>query len=139
MHRRSREPHHRTAPTLAARAAHPAGPPALPRELLPACLLLLIRDKPAYGYDLRRDLAAMGAGRRDWSQVYRLLRGLEREGLTVSCWVDSDSGPARRTYHLTDRGSARLAQWAAALAAGQGVVDGFLARYREAEQREAAS
>lgn len=112
--------------------AHPAMTgAALPRQYLPACLLLLIGRRPAHGYDLREGLAQMGVQSRDTGQLYRVLRSLEGEGLLVSTWHASGGGPARRTYSLTAAGEARLHQWAHGMTAGQHVVSAFLACHRE--------
>src|SRR3954452_14462544 len=97
----------------------PDPPTELPRHYLPACLLLLIGDAPSYGYDLRDRLAGLGLVQRDWGQLYRTLRGMEREGLVLSCWETSEAGPARRTYHVTERGAQRLEAWATGLERGQ--------------------
>lgn len=102
---------------------------ALPRHFLQAALLLLIGRRPAYGYDLRAQLAQMGVDRQDWSQLYRCLRSMERSGLVVSCWESSESGPARRTYHVTEKGQAQLREWADGMAAAQALVSELLARY----------
>lgn len=104
-------------------------PPDLPRHFLQACLLLLIDAKPAYGYTLRDQLVAFGIVQNDWSQLYRTLRTMEKSGLALSCWTTSEAGPARRTYHLTDKGAEHLRTWAEGMAAAQPLVDAFLSRY----------
>jgi poly-beta-hydroxybutyrate-responsive repressor len=106
-----------------------AAPSQLPRHYLQACLLLLIDGRSLYGYSLREPLLELGVGQRDWGQLYRTLRAMEGRGLLLSCWENSESGPSRRTYHVTDRGREQLRAWAQGLAATQDIVGEFLARY----------
>ncbi|MEW6152768.1 MAG: helix-turn-helix transcriptional regulator [Actinomycetota bacterium] len=101
----------------------------LPKHYLQAALLMLIEDQPAYGYNLRDQLGALGVEQHDWGQLYRTLRGLEKRGLVLSCWETSEAGPSRRTYHVTDKGRTQLALWAGGMAAAQPFVATFLARY----------
>lgn len=42
--------------------------------------------------------------------LYPLLSRLKRESLVSYQWAESDSGPPRKYYCLTERGSARLAR-----------------------------
>ncbi len=104
----------------------------LPRGYLAACLLMLIGQKPAHGYELRDDLADLCGEGRDLGQLYRVLRAMERDGLVVSCWQDSETGPARRTYHLSDRGTSALHELALGIEAGHRMTSAFLGRYRAA-------
>lgn len=93
-------------------------------------LLLLLRERPRHGYELIElapDLA--GVGRVDVGNLYRLLRGLEEEGLVDSVWSGDLPGPAKRTYTLTEAGNRVLDQWAQALAGVRDEVSTFLARY----------
>ena len=103
---------------------------SLPRHYLRACLLLLIRNGPAYGYNLREQLTDLGVVQDDWGRLYRTLRVMEREGQLLSCWENSEAGPARRTYHLTDKGRAELDRWVGSVTEAQAVVDRFLVRYK---------
>ena len=78
------------------------------RGLLPPVLLLLIRERSAHGYDLTERLTDLGVTGVESGHVYRVLRGLERDGMVSSNWTASGSGPARRRYALTARGEAQL-------------------------------
>lgn len=102
---------------------------SLPRHYLRACLLLLIRSGPAYGYNLREQLAQLGVIQDDCGGVYRTLRVMEREGQLLSCWENSEAGPSRRTYHLTEKGGAELDRWVQSVTETQDMVDLFLSRY----------
>ncbi len=86
-----------------------------PRDLLTAYLLLLLRNWNMHGYQLMQQLMLFGYQPTDPGSIYRQLRQLERQGFIRSSWETSDSGPARRTYTLTDAGNAFLNAWAAAI------------------------
>ena len=95
-------------------------------------LLLLLRERPAHGYDLLERLPELtGESRIEMGNLYRLLRGLEEEGLVSSEWDDSSSGPAKRRYAITPAGEQVLDQWAEALQRSQERTARFLARYEE--------
>jgi len=105
------------------------GSPRLPREYRAACLLLLIEAKPAHGYELRERLSELVGASQDTGQMYRTLRSLEEAGLVVSCWQGSDAGPARRAYHISERGTRTLANLVSQIAAGHRLTGIFLNRY----------
>ena len=108
------------------------GPTAmLPKNFLRPCLLLLLREQPAHGYELLERLRALGFDRDDPGRLYRALRALEGEGLVRSSWERSDSGPDRRTYELTRPGMEHLHEQAAGLEATRALLDLFLSRYAE--------
>lgn len=90
-------------------------------------LLLLLRERPAHGYDLLERLPDLtGEQRVEMGNLYRLLRALEEESLVSSEWADG-----KRTYTITARGLQLLDQWADALRRSQERTRGFLERYEE--------
>ena len=103
--------------------------PRLPRHYRAACLLLLIGTKPGHGYELKERLGEFVGGAQDLGQMYRTLRSLEEDGLVVSCWQGSETGPARRRYHITELGTARLERLVEEIAAGHRLTGAFLDRY----------
>ena len=97
-----------------------------------AALLLLLRERRSHGYDLLERLPELtGEERIDVGNLYRALRALEEQGLVSSEWDDSVSGPAKRTYELTDAGGEALDRWAASLAETRARIDSFLQRHDE--------
>jgi PadR family transcriptional regulator, regulatory protein PadR len=106
-------------------------PPALPKNFLRPCLLLLLREERAHGYDLLERVQSLGFDGSDPGGLYRALRALEKEKLVRSVWEPSDTGPDRRTYEITRAGMEELHRSAKAIAAGQDVVARFLSRYEE--------
>ncbi len=101
----------------------------LPRNYLRATLLLLIGEAPAHGYDLLEQIAQMGLRTIDAGGLYRALRVMEGDGLVVSTWEHSASGPARRTYRLTNEGREWLHAWAGALRETHRYLSSYLQRY----------
>lgn len=102
-----------------------------PRHFLQPCLLLLIKESSAHGYDLLERLGDFGF-ERDPGSMYRALRQMEREGLVESEWTLSTEGRGRRRYRLTEAGDGQLRAWAQALDQTRAIIDGYLARFRAA-------
>jgi DNA-binding PadR family transcriptional regulator len=96
-------------------------------------LLLLLRDGPRHGYELAEAAGEHLADERgvDLGNLYRLLRGLEDEGVVTSVWRADLPGPTRRTYKLTEAGRTLLDSWADALRRTEQVIAAFLRRYEE--------
>ena len=118
---RSRRHHHGHWRVLA-RVERFAGP----------ALLLLLRERPAHGYDLLERLPELtGEARVEMGNLYRLMRGLEEEGLVSSEWDASSPGPAKRRYALTSDGERLLDHWVEALRRSQERTARFLERYEE--------
>jgi PadR family transcriptional regulator, regulatory protein PadR len=106
-------------------------PPLLPKNFLRPCLLLLLREQPAHGYELLDRLRTFGFARDDPGGLYRALRAMEREGFVHSAWEESDAGPDRRIYQLTRAGTEELHRRAKALASARETLGLFLSRYEE--------
>ena len=104
-----------------------AGPGALPRNYQRPCILLLLAEAPAHGYELLEQLRGLGLDRLDTGALYRTLRTMEQEGLVRSRWEPSQMGPARRTYELTEDGLDWLHAWASSIKD----VHRFLRRYTQ--------
>lgn len=102
-----------------------------------AWLLLLVRDGASYGYELRR---ALDEHRLDVdpATVYRVLRGLERDGRVESRWMSPAAGPRRRFYRLTARGRRTLEDLTGRITAARDAHDAFL-RSQEQSRAGAAS
>jgi len=105
--------------------------PALPKNFVRPCLLLLLREQPAHGYELLARLQAFGFRSSDPGGLYRALRKLEDEGLVHSAWEPSGTGPHRRIYEITRAGMEELHARAKGLAEARGTLDTFLVRYEE--------
>jgi PadR family transcriptional regulator PadR len=104
---------------------------ALPKNFIRPCLLLLLREQPAHGYDLVERLRPFGFARDDPGRLYRSLRGLENEGLVHSAWEKSQTGPDRRIYQLTRAGAEALHEEVKAVVSVSETLEAFLGRYEE--------
>ena len=101
-----------------------------PKNFARPCLLLLLAEAPAHGYELMERLRPFGFEVTDPGSVYKSLRLMEQEGLVTSEWELSSRGPARRVYSLTSDGRDLLAAWALTLQQNREILGQFLERYR---------
>lgn len=108
-----------------------------PKNFLRPCLLLLLGEQAAHGYELLERLKAFGFSR-DPGGLYRALRALEREGLTDSRWESSDFGPDRCLYRLTPLGREWLSAWAETLGETRRTLEVYLRRFTSLTEAEAA-
>ena len=113
-------------------SADEKAPWPLPRNFLRPCILLLLREESAHGYDLLQRLRPLGFVRDDPGGLYRALRALEQDGLVRSSWDESGSGPDRRVYRVTRAGLEELHRSARSLANVREALDVFLDRTGEA-------
>src|SRR5579871_575921 len=88
----------------------------LRRGVLGPCVLALLDERPRFGLELVRDLAAAGGLLTSEGTVYLLLNRLRDARLVTSEWRDQQGERARRYYFLTDAGREQLkafrADWA---------------------------
>lgn len=94
-------------------------------------LLLALETGPSHGYELADRMSDIANSTIDYGNLYRLLRSLEAEGIVTSRWNDDAPGRSKRTYELTDHGSALLDAWAGALRVNNQRTAEFLQRYDE--------
>lgn len=103
---------------------------ALPRGYLRACLLLLLAESPAHGYELLAQVSELGLPNADAGAVYRALRALEDDGLVESWWAPAVAGPARRPYRPTAAGTRTLENITASVARSHQNLSAYLQRHR---------
>ncbi|MGP3998967.1 helix-turn-helix transcriptional regulator [Streptomyces sp. 8N706] len=101
------------------------------RGLIVPVLLLLLAERPDHGYELLQRLQAFGWAGCESASVYRLLRGMEKEGMLASSWRASETGPARRQYEITPQGAMELALWFLRLGELHETLHVFLERYAQ--------
>lgn len=78
------------------------------KGVLELCVLALLSQADAYGYDIASRLSeaiAMGEG-----TIYPLMRRMQKEGLVSTYLVESPAGPSRKYYRLTPQGVESLRQ-----------------------------
>jgi PadR family transcriptional regulator, regulatory protein PadR len=103
------------------------------RGVLDVCLLAVIADRPAYGYEMTRRLSERGLDLVGEGSIYPVLGRLERDSLVEAFQQASDGGPPRKYYRLTGRGRTRLRSWAEEWTAIRSAVDAVL---QTADKRE---
>ena len=77
------------------------------------CLLAVIADEPAYGYEMARKLETRGLTLVGEGSIYPLLSRLQQTGLVEAFRRESAEGPPRKYYRITDAGRRRMGQWTA--------------------------
>lgn len=92
------------------------------------CLILLLLESPAHGYELLERLGQFGfeGGSADAASMYRTLRRLEEEGMLVSQWEESEAGPPKRSYRVTQEGCRLLGRWRETIKANKSRLERFL-------------
>ena len=80
----------------------------LRRGVLEHCVLALLGDQELYGFELVRRLGEVDGLVTSEGTIYPLLSRLRRDGWVTTSWAESESGPPRRYYALTDDGRRAL-------------------------------
>jgi len=83
-------------------------------KLIQPAILAVLAKGPLHGYMLAERIGGMPLfrGRKpDVSGVYRALKAMEGKDLVVASWDLSDSGPAKKSYKLTEDGGQCLFRW----------------------------
>jgi PadR family transcriptional regulator, regulatory protein PadR len=88
------------------------------RGVLDLCLLAVVADEPAYGYEMTKRLRSRGLSIVGEGSIYPLLGRLEREGLVETHRAASNGGPPRKYYRASRAGRRALetgvSEWRAA-------------------------
>ena len=98
-------------------------------------LLLALKRKPSYGYELIQEIAAFGfvEGPAPPGMIYRHLRDMEENGWVKSEWHTEGAGPAKRIYQLTAEGEEILSFWIGYLEQQAQKLANFIASYNASE------
>ena len=78
------------------------------RGVLDLCLLAVMAEGPAYGYEMTKRLRARGPVHCRGGSIYPLLGRLERDGLVETRREASNGGPPRKYYSLSPEGEQAL-------------------------------
>ncbi|MEI8050281.1 MAG: PadR family transcriptional regulator [Actinomycetes bacterium] len=90
------------------------------------CVLALLQGEPRYGLDITRTLSSADGLVTSEGTIYPLLTRLRRDGLVESFWQESDAGPPRRYYRITDPGRSALIAFIGQWTKFRDAVDGIL-------------
>ena len=99
-------------------------------------LLLALRRKQSYGYELIQEIVTFGfmEGSAPPGMIYRHLRDMEENGWVQSEWHTEEAGPAKRIYQLTAEGKEILALWIDYMDQQEKKLANFISMYKaEAE------
>lgn len=102
-------------------------------RFLEPCLLLLLKQKAAHGYELIEKIHQLDflLAKPDPGVVYRHLRRLEEEGLISSTWDTEGSGPAKKVYNIAKEADDYLRAWAEHIGATKAMLEGFLEMFQK--------
>ncbi|CAI2548522.1 hypothetical protein AKUA2003_00180 [Apilactobacillus kunkeei] len=78
------------------------------KGILQGCLLILINQKPYYGYEISQGLSQYGFEDVPKGTIYPLLISMEKNELIFSKMQPSKEGPKRKYYYITDNGRQSL-------------------------------
>ena len=81
------------------------------RGSLDMCLLALLSNREAHGYELVQRVGEAGFPSVGYGTIYPLLTRMRRLGLVTHRTQESPHGPDRKVYALTDAGRERLLAW----------------------------
>jgi PadR family transcriptional regulator PadR len=96
------------------------------RGTLDLCLLAVMEEGPAYGYEMTKRLRARGLSIVGEGSIYPLLGRLEREGLVETYRSASNGGPPRKYYRASAAGQLELAAGVSEWRAARDAVDAVL-------------
>lgn len=100
------------------------------RGVLDLCLLAVLQDGPAYGYEMTKRLRERGLTSVGEGSIYPLLARLEREGLVETYRSASEGGPPRKYYRPSSAGRLALALGVTEWRAARNEIDAVLAQVR---------
>jgi PadR family transcriptional regulator PadR len=96
------------------------------RGVLDLCLLAVIEDEPAYGYEMTKRLRARGLSTVGEGSIYPLLARLERDGLVETYRAASNDGPPRKYFRASRAGRRVLKQGVTEWEATRDAIDAVL-------------
>ncbi len=102
----------------------------LRKGLVELCVMGMLADREAYGYEILTHMKAMEGLTVTESTVYPILARLAREDLVEVRTAPSPAGPPRRYYRLTSAGRRRLREMARCWRDLRDAVDGLISGER---------
>ena len=96
------------------------------RGVLDLCLLAVMGEGPAYGYEMTKRLRERGLSTVGEGSIYPLLGRLERDALVETHRAASNGGPPRKYYSLSPEGVLALEVGITEWRAARDAVDGVL-------------
>jgi len=105
------------------------------RGVLDLCLLAVIDEEPAYGYEMLKRLRQQGLSIVGAGSIYPLLARLERDGLVRAYRAPSNGGPPRKYYRPSAAGRLALSEGISEWRSLRSAVDAVFRRHDYGGQR----
>lgn len=80
----------------------------LRKGIIELAVMLFVKNKPLYGYQITKTLNDFPHLRLSEGSVYPILKRLELNKWLYSYWGETDHGPRRKYYQLTEIGKSTL-------------------------------
>lgn len=83
-------------------------PSQMLKGTLEGCVLAIISKSETYGYEISEQLKQYGFGKITEGTIYPLLLRLEKNNFIKAVYRESEVGPKRKYYFLTENGKEEL-------------------------------
>ena len=83
-------------------------PSQMRKGILEGCILAIISLQETYGYEISRQLQQYGFGEIAEGTVYPLLLRLEKQQYITAAYRQSEIGPKRKYYQITEAGKREM-------------------------------
>ena len=103
---------------------------------LELCILGLIKSKETYAFEIVQELEKIDGLVLAEGTMYPLLKRLQSDNLITSYWCESDSGPPRKYYKITDNGIGLLDEMMREWFQFTGFINNILERSKESGRTE---
>ena len=100
----------------------------LRRGALEYCVLALLANEERYAFDIVRTLGQIDGMVTAEGTLYPLLSRLKKDGRVTTQWRDSDAGPPRKYYAITDEGRRALGEFTTEWTRFRQAVEALLAK-----------
>lgn len=100
----------------------------LRRGALEYCVLALLANEERYAFDIVRTLGQVDGMVTAEGTLYPLLSRLKKDGRVTTQWRDSDAGPPRKYYAITDDGRRALGEFTTEWTRFRQAVEALLAK-----------
>lgn len=79
-------------------------PSQMLKGVLEGCILEIIRKQETYAYEISKQLEKYGFGEISEGTIYPIILRLQKSELLEATIQESNIGPKRKYYHLTEKG-----------------------------------
>ncbi len=86
-------------------------PSQMLKGMLEGCILKIIQQRETYAYEISKQLETYGFGTISEGTIYPIILRLQKSELVTAVMRDSNSGPKRKYYFLTEKGEETLQEF----------------------------